>query len=202
MNKQDLSRYIRRTHMYLALFLTPWILIYALSSLVFNHLGTVRGWYGGDLGRFEQVDQTEYRASFTDETTPAEAARQILRDLAMDGSHNVQGSPTGERLTITRQFAASARRIIYLPKEGRLTIERQIYNTPGFLMRLHMRHGYAQPYAAAQGWGLSVELTVLAMLFWIASGIWMWWEIKPARMWGAVFAISGLGIFALMLFSI
>jgi hypothetical protein len=200
--KQDISRYIRRIHMYLALFLTPWILIYALSSLVFNHLGTVRGWYGGDLGRFEQIDQFEYKANFSKETSPADAARRILRDLDMDGSHFVQGSPTGERLTIHRQSAAAVRRITYLPKEGRITVERQIYNTPGFLMRLHMRHGYEQPYAAAKGWGLGVELTVLAMTFWIASGLWMWWEIKPARMWGAVFALSGLGMFAVLLFAI
>lgn len=202
MNRQDVSRYIRRTHMYLALFLTPWVLIYALSSLVFNHLPTVRGWYGGDLGRFEQIDQFDYQASFTKETSAAEAARQILRDIDMDGSHFVQGSPTGERLTINRQAGTAARRIIYLPKEGRITVERQVYNTPGFLMRLHMRHGYEQPYAAAKAWGLGVEVTVLAMMFWIVSGIWMWWEIKSARMWGAVFALCGLGVFAILLFAI
>jgi hypothetical protein len=202
MNNQSLTRTIRRTHMYSALFLTPWILLYALSSLVFNHLPTVRGWYGGDLGRFEQIDQLEYKASFSNETSPADAARQILRDLDMDGSHFVQGSPVGERLTINRQAGAAVRRITYLPKEGRITIERQIYNTPGFLMRLHMRHGYEQPYVAAKAWGLGVEVTVLAMMFWIVSGIWMWWEIKPARMWGAVFALGGLGLFALLLFAI
>ena len=45
---------------------------------------------------------------------------------------------------------------------------------------------------------LAVELTVYSMLFWIASGIWLWWEIKPARVWGAVFALVGIGLFAVM----
>jgi hypothetical protein len=31
------SKLIRRTHMYLALFLTPWMVVYALSSFIFNH---------------------------------------------------------------------------------------------------------------------------------------------------------------------
>jgi len=202
MNKPDLSRYIRRIHMYSALFLTPWILIYALSSMVFNHLGTVRGWYGGNMGQFEKVDESEYQVNFADEITADEAAVQILRDLGMDGPHGVQGDPTGERLTINRQAGMGVRRITYLPKEGRITIERQAYNAPGFLMRLHMRHGYEQPYAAAKGWGLSVEVTVLTMMFWIASGVWMWWEIKPARKWGAIFAVSGLALFAILLFAI
>ena len=49
MNIPVFSRYVRRVHMYLALFLVPWILMYSLSSLVFNHFGTIRDWYGRDL---------------------------------------------------------------------------------------------------------------------------------------------------------
>jgi hypothetical protein len=32
-----ISKILRRTHMYLALFLTPWMLIYALSTMAMNH---------------------------------------------------------------------------------------------------------------------------------------------------------------------
>ena len=31
------SRFVRRTHMYLGLALFPWMLMYALSTLVMNH---------------------------------------------------------------------------------------------------------------------------------------------------------------------
>ena len=31
------SKVIRRTHMYVALFLAPWVLMYALSTMVMNH---------------------------------------------------------------------------------------------------------------------------------------------------------------------
>ena len=37
MEKIAWSKLIRRTHMYLALFLTPWMVVYALSSFIFNH---------------------------------------------------------------------------------------------------------------------------------------------------------------------
>jgi hypothetical protein len=32
-----LSKVLRRTHMYVALFLFPWVLMYAVSTLVMNH---------------------------------------------------------------------------------------------------------------------------------------------------------------------
>jgi hypothetical protein len=31
------SKFIRQTHMYLALLLAPWILLYALSTIAMNH---------------------------------------------------------------------------------------------------------------------------------------------------------------------
>lgn len=37
MEKIAWSKLIRRTHMYLALSLTPWMVVYALSSFIFNH---------------------------------------------------------------------------------------------------------------------------------------------------------------------
>ena len=37
MKKIAWSRLIRQTYMNLALFLRPWVLVYALSSIIFNH---------------------------------------------------------------------------------------------------------------------------------------------------------------------
>ena len=202
MNSPRFSRIVRRTHMYLALFLIPWMLVYALSSLVFNHFGTVRNWYGGNLNRFELLEEREYHPDLSESTTPAEAARAILTDLNMEGSHFVQGGLNQDRLTINRQFGFTARRIIYFPNEQRIRIEQLAANTPNFLTRLHTRHGYEQEDSASQAWGLTVELTVIAMVFWVLSGLWLWWEIKPARLWGGIFALLGLGLFVVLLVSI
>ena len=43
---------------------------------------------------------------------------------------------------------------------------------------------------------------VATMLFWVVSGVWMWWEIKPARTWGAGFALAGFALFGLLLATI
>ena len=70
------------------------------------------------------------------------------------------------------------------------------------LTRAHMRHGYEQDYPSVTLSSLAVELTVFAMLFWIGSGLWLWWEIKPARKWGAAFGLAGLALFTVLLFAI
>ena len=53
MKKIAWSRLIRQTHMNLALFLRPWVLVYALSSIIFNHFKLFSG--GKPLAPFEQV---------------------------------------------------------------------------------------------------------------------------------------------------
>jgi hypothetical protein len=39
------SVFLRRTHLYLGLFVTPWLMMYALSTLVFNHAALVDRFY-------------------------------------------------------------------------------------------------------------------------------------------------------------
>jgi hypothetical protein len=202
MNATNFSRIVRRIHMYLALFLTPWILMYALSSLVFNHIGTISGWYDGKLNDFQKVDEVDYPDAFATDMSPADAAKQILLDLDLDGAHFIPANSNADRLVIMRHSPYALKRITYQRREGKLIVEQQSPNLPSMLTRLHTRHGYEQLYASMTFWALGVEVTVLAMLFWIASGLWMWWEIKPARKWGAAFALIGIGLFAVMLFAI
>lgn len=202
MSTPKFSLYVRRIHMYLALFLTPWLLVYALSSLVFNHFGIVRAWYGGAPNQFVQVEDRDYSPAFPENVTTATAAEHILTDLDLKGAHFVRGSLEQGRLTINRQGGFVAHRIVYFPKENRLTVEKQKPNTANFLTRLHIRAGYGQGDSAVFGWGFAVDLTVIAMGFWILSGLWMWWEIKPARIAGSVFALVGIGLFGLLLFTI
>ena len=56
------SKLIRRTHMYLALFLTPWVMVFALSSIIFNHFKFFSG--GKPLAPFEQVAELSGLATF------------------------------------------------------------------------------------------------------------------------------------------
>jgi hypothetical protein len=127
---------------------------------------------------------------------------QILADLGLTGAFNVQGNARQPRLVIVRNTALAAHRITYFRPEHRLLIERQRPNAALTVNRLHFRHGYEQPFLSTKIWAFAVDLAVVGMLFWVASGIWMWWEIKPARISGAVFALIGFGAFGLLLATI
>jgi hypothetical protein len=46
-------------------------------------------------------------------------------------------------------------------------------------------------------WGFTVDVAVVTMVFWSLSGIWLWWEIKAVRIWGALSVLAGLALFAI-----
>ena len=83
-----------------------------------------------------------------------------------------------------------------------LTAAVQVYRTPGFLERMHRRRGYQTDYVRDDLWAVTVDMVIIAMVFWVASGLWMWWELRVTRRWGAVSAAAGLALFALFLLTI
>lgn len=196
------SRVIRRTHMYLALFLTPWMVIYALSGLVLNHNQAVRAFYGTRFGQFEKVEERPYAAAFSEGADSRMIGAQILEHLGLSGTFNVQGTPTQPRLVINRNAAFAAHRITYFRNEHRLLVEKQAFSAPVFVNRAHFRHGYEQPFLSSKIWAVIVDLAVVGMLFWVVSGVWMWWEIRPARLTGAAFALVGFTMFGILLATI
>jgi hypothetical protein len=193
-----LSLLIRRAHMYLALFLTPWVLMYALSTAAMNH----RTFFhppGSPAQTFDTEQTTSYSRTFPAEAKPADKARQILTDLNLEGAHSVNSSAGGQRLTILRQDPVAPRRLIFTPADGKLVIEKQRFAMPSFLERMHRRRGYQHDYAAEDAWAASVDLVIVAILFWSLSGVWMCWEMKRTRRWGAVCGLAGCGLFAFFL---
>lgn len=188
--------------MYLALFLTPWMLIYALSGLVLNHNQIVRSFYGARFGQMDKVEERPFTAAFSDDADPRLIGAQVLEHLGLSGTFNLAPGASATRLVINRHAAFAQHRITYFRTENRLLVEKQAFTAPVFVNRAHFRHGYEQPFLAAQVWGVVVDLAVVGMLFWAVSGLWMWWEIRPARLTGAAFALAGLGLFGVLLVTI
>ena len=133
-----ISKIIRRTHMYMALFLSPWVLMYALSTIVMNHRPLFRAMYDNQPIVWEIEKEMPYTATFSEDTERWMVADQILRDLNLEGNHRTQGSLEG-RITITRNDPLAIRRIIYDPKRQTLNIERQVLRAAPFLEHMHRR---------------------------------------------------------------
>jgi hypothetical protein len=191
------SLVLRRVHMYLALFLSPWVVIYAVSTIAMNHKG-----HGARPPGFEAIEERAYGRTFAASTPPAEMARTILSDIGLDGAHTV-GKPAADgSLAIQRLDPVNPKRVIFRPAEGKLKIEAQPFGAVPFLERMHRRRGYQQPYFADRVWAVSVDTVILAVLFWAASGLWMWWEMRATRRWGAAFLAGGIALFAFFLAAI
>jgi hypothetical protein len=188
--------------MYLALSLTPWMLIYALSTMAMNHQEFFNKVYGEKPVKFDMEKQRTYEGTFPAGATSKQAAVQILKALDWDGAFSVQGRLDGEGLTILRRDPITPRRITYTPKDRMLVIERQIFRMPAFLEQLHRRCGYGQGYVLEDTWAFSVDLVIVAMVFWGLSGLWMWWELRATRRWGALSLLTGMALFGFFLFII
>ncbi len=182
--------------MYLALFLGPWVLMYAASTFVMNH----RVWFRGETPqppKWEVVSRAPYAGEFPPGADGGVMARQILASLGVDGAH--QATLREGKLTIQRNEAGRPLRISYSTADNLLTVERQKFETPAFLERMHRRRGFQHPYPLEDTWAFSVDLFIGVMLFWTLSGLWMWWELKPTRKWGAWSLFAGAALFAFFL---
>jgi hypothetical protein len=192
-----ISRLVRRVHLFTGLFLAPWMMMYALSTLVMTHHESVRSFYSSEKPAMVTERELDYSRSFPAGAKNEAIAQEILRDLGMEGAHEVSGGKSGSPLVIDRMHALPHRRITFDASKNRITMEREEFRTPTLLDRLHRRRGYNHPYTLEDTWGFSVDVAVVTMVFWSLSGIWLAWEIKTTRLWGALSLGTGLGLFAL-----
>ena len=190
-----ISRLVRRIHMFTGLFLAPWMVMYALSTIVMTHHESVNSLYGSKSPVMVKERELDYSRSFSTNLTREVIAQRILNDLSMDGTHSVSGGSNGRPLVIQRQHAMPQRRLTFDASKCKITIEREEFRASTVLERLHRRRGYNQPYALEDTWGFTVDVAVVTMAFWSLSGIWLAWELKTTRVWGALSFVIGLGLF-------
>ena len=195
------SLIVRRTHMYLALFLFPWLLMYALSTAAMNHRTMFASAAPGGAPQFERERQLVYDGVLPEGADLRLISRQILASVDLDGAHNVTRRTDGA-IVINRTDLLTPRRLTYTPADRALVIEKLPHRANVMLERFHRRRGYATGYALDTAWAVTVDLVIAAMVFWVLSGLWMWWEMKVTRPLGALAFAGGAGLFALFLATI
>lgn len=162
--------------------------MYLASTFVMNHRTLFRG-HRPQPPPWEKVSEREYAG---EESGPA-----ILETLGIDGAHQVQ--KRDGKVVVQRNDAIQPYRVTFEPEARKLTVERQKFEGAAWLERMHRRRGFQTPYALDDTWAFLVDLFIAAVIFWAASGLWMWWEMKVTRRLGAVFLIAGIALFALFL---
>lgn len=192
-------KWIRKIHMYLALFIMPWMFIYSISTMMMNHRDFILSFYENRQPAFETAKTINVPNNLALDRNPSANSVQILEFLGMEGKHNVQGGENNKPLVINRQDPFGQKRIIYNPEQKTIKVEEQNFRLQTFMEQIHRRRGFETPYIFEDLWGFTVDLAVLAILFWVLSGLWIWWEIKQTRKWGALSAGAGFLLFTLFL---
>ncbi len=197
------SKILRRTHMYLGLFFMPWMLMYALSTIAMNHRQFFIKEYGGEMVRWEKEREQTYPGALREDADPKVIGSRILSHLGLEGgAYGARRSPDGRTVTISRDDPVIPRRVTYTPADQKLVVEKQVFRMPAFLERMHRRRGFQADHFLTDTWGLMVDLAIAAMILWVLTGLWMWWELKTTRGLGALSFAIGAGLFAFFIFMI
>ena len=191
----------RRTHMYLGLFFAPWMLMYAFSSLVFNHHDLFDAPHRG-TSPWTIESEGIYEKPFPPDAKPEVMAEQILADCGLKGLFNAYENRETKILTINSFKFIKLKRITYNPADKKMLVERHKFRFSLFLRHLHLRRSYRPKFVLHTTWGVLVDISIFAMFFWVFSGLVVWWKIKKTRRLGMICTLSGMILFLFFIFAI
>lgn len=189
----------RRVHLFLALALVPWILIYGISSLIIHH----RDWFSPERSPTEWTQRFErdYTLSIPENVKLREIGIQILKDNDLDGAFHInRRNPRIIGMTVFDFWNRT--RLTYRLDNQKLTAEDQAFHWDQFILGLHFRAGFIQESFLSDLWGMVVDIVCIGFVLWVASGIIMWWQLKQTRKWGTLALGGGLASFILFLFTL
>lgn len=189
----------KRTHLYLSLFLLPWFLMYCVSSLMFSH----RELFNNKIKpEWTQQFDRSYNLPIQENDDLRKIALGVLKDVDMEGPFWINFRKNRSRFIINRFDTWSATRLIYYIDEQRLTAENKKFTFRDSLTRMHARGGFQQELMLSDLWAILVDIICVSFLIWIATGIYMWWKIKPSRSWGFITMASGFLCFLIFLLTL
>ncbi len=197
------DRINRRTHLYLGLFLMPWLLMYGVSSFIIIH----QAWFRADKKlEWEPVFEKNYTRAISVEGANNEpglraVAQGILKDCDLEGAFWVD-RPNPDTLHIDRFSFRDSIGLTYSIKSQKLKAERQRMLWPQVVMRMHFRGGYGQPEFLDKAWGFVVDLACIGILIWVATGMVMWWRLPRLKIWGAIAIGGGVLTFLLLILTL
>ena len=183
---------VRKLHLYVGLFISPFILIFSISALVFNHAGY--------LNRVSPVKPLpEIRTKLNKipyDTTDLLTAKAIIHKLGIEGEIDyISKSPDHISFPVNKPGVKT--RIEINTHTDSVLITRQQEGVLRAMSYLHLMPG--QHNAKLRGnslfltiWRVLADVVVYLLLFLTASGIFLWYFLKVERTVG-VYAIC-LGI--------
>jgi hypothetical protein len=200
---QNMNLFFRRTHLYLGMIMLPWMVMYAVSTIYYNH--GISGHHGARQAGAEWVQLWEKDYSTEIPSTDPElrtVARRILDENGFTGAFGVLRQ--GQRLTINVPRFLKPSRVIYDATQKKLRAEtRSETSTTEVMARLHTRTGYGRGGGFLNIlWAVTVDVFCVTTFLWIGTGLYLWWKLPMTRRWGFVAMGSGVATIAVLLMTL
>jgi len=183
----------RRLHLYLALLLLPWFLMYGVSSLPFSHPGPFQAAF--DRGEWRTQSKRPLALDLPAGASLDEAGARIAASVGIGGDYRVSEPDSNTIRVAFPRFVGSVQATYSKPTQT-LRVARRTFGLNEFLTGMHARGGFGGESVLSDVWAVAIDIVCLAMLVWIASGIYMWWGLRQTRRWGLVALGGGLLTFA------
>ena len=186
---------IRRTHLYLGLFLLPWVIMFGVSSIPLNHTGEA------EQAAWTRVAEVPFTAEVPKQSESLRPlGAKMMAAAGVSGGFYVN-KPNPRLVNVNHPNFLHPTRITYQIDQGTLIAERREFVFRQLLTGMHTRGGYNLGGFWDGVWAVFVDIFSLALLAWMASGLIMWWKLPGTglRLWGWLALAGGALCFAVII---
>ncbi len=201
--RRSLRRWTRNLHLYLGLFVSPFVLVYAVSAIQLNH--SLMPWGGRSA---PTAPTRTMRIVVTNADDGLAVAREVRRQVGIAGEIGyVNRKPGGSRVSFPIEWPGHVTHVKVDLTAGVATIEQQDTGAWDAMVYLHKMPG---PHNASirgnwlytRVWGWLADATVYLLLFLTASGVYLWTVIRADRSTGLRVLAAGVLSFVALVFAI
>jgi len=191
----------RRTHLYLGLVLLPWFFMYGMSSFPFAHS---QYFDARDAAKklplwtmtMDRVVDTPVPGEADDAKAMRAFGARLMQEAGLAGTSFGVYRQSPNQINVYAYSFLKSTQLKYFVDAKRLTVEDRRFRWDHFLTGLHARGGFEDERLFVRSWSVIVDMVCVAMIVWIASGLYMWWGLPGHRTWGWLAIAAGTAAFA------
>lgn len=200
-----LYRWLRDLHLYLGLFISPFVLLFALSVFYLNHAKLIPGERPAhtysDLAIPEGFDRLKGIEAI-------EQAKTLLPQVGVTGEIGfLRYNPGEHRLTFPVSKAGSEATVDVDLDARTAVVKRRamsVFESLSYLHKMPGPHNVAirGNWIGTRIWRIFADTTIYLLLFISLSGIYLWWAIRAERRAGLALLAAGAVTFFGLIFAI
>ncbi len=192
--RNGLYLWSRKIHLYLGIAISPFLLVFAISTLMLNHGVTPNPIEESSVASLEIEDGVEGPALVSTVLDQLGLTGEVVgRGQILDGKTVVRVSRPGKVTVVTVDIAA---------REAQ--VKDRIFGLMDTMRYLHLNPGpHKSPtWTFSKLWGWVADSTVYITLLLTLTGVYMWVVLKSERRAGLIALGSGAFGFAIILFTL